>query len=339
MLKNYAVADLNLATLVEVPTNKQVDFALWLTLTEQQISAQDIATANLSDLIFPWAGALEITSRPEITVSELIKTTDSASLILNTKFLLQGGNPEAIFAEVLKAQTGQSYPLALRASGKFKSAFQGKDKIPEVKVQDVGDEQEIAEAKALNAKLASEHLDESSSVSNLVIVADSDFISDSFAMSAFEILGREVLSPRNDNASLFLNLVESSLNINERIGIRNKADLSRPFIKVQELAIQARNRLAEKEQELQNELEQTTQRLARLEKQEDLSEALTLSQEMIAEINQLKVQKLKILRDIREVKKLLREDIERLGNHLFMFNTFLIPVLLLLGYFVWCRRR
>ena len=97
-----------------------------------------------------------------------------------------------------------------------------------------------------------------------------------------------------------------------------------------------------KEQELTKQVESTNRRLRELEQQKDASQKLIISPEQEAEITKFKDQKRRINRELKEVRKNLRADIEALGSTLRNINIFLIPLFVSIagiGFAIYKQRR
>ena len=89
--------------------------------------------------------------------------------------------------------------------------------------------------------------------------------------------------------------------------------------------------------QLQLELTETEQRLAELESQQVAEGLLTLSPEQTAALESFQQEKLRIRKELRDVRHGLDKDIERLGANLKLINIGLLPLLLtlLMGFTVW----
>ena len=110
---------------------------------------------------------------------------------------------------------------------------------------------------------------------------------------------------------------------------------------VEALQRQAENRFREKEEVLQQRLADTEQRLAELQSP-DPEQALELTAEQEQALRQFQQEKVRIRKELREVRYQLNADIEALGRTLKFVNIALVPLLLTLGVlalWLWRRRR
>src|SRR5258705_7594022 len=140
-----------------------------LSLNDSAFAPNDIATARLGSLLMPFAGAF--TGKPVEGLSEtiLMKTSSYSQLVDSFSATAQG---EAAVRGFKPSNT--EYPLALRLTGKFKTAFpEGRPKAEE--------RSEKKAAKASDAKPETAQLRESATENAVVLVGDSDFINDGAA--------------------------------------------------------------------------------------------------------------------------------------------------------------
>ncbi|MNN54610.1 hypothetical protein D3C81_1694330 [compost metagenome] len=111
---------------------------------------------------------------------------------------------------------------------------------------------------------------------------------------------------------------------------------------VEKLQRDAEVQFREREQELQQRLTDTEQKLASLQQNQDPAKALELTPEQQATLQQFVQEKLRIRKELREVRFQLNADIEDLGRTLKFINIALVPLVLTLGVLVlwlWRRRR
>lgn len=123
--------------------------------------------------------------------------------------------------------------------------------------------------------------------------------------------------------------------------MRSRGRFTRPFVVVEELQRQAENRFREQEEVLQQRLAATEQKLAELQSS-DPEQALELTAEQESALQQFLQEKLRIRKELREVRYQLNADIEALGRTLKFANIVLVPLLLTLAalaLWLWRRRR
>ena len=155
-------------------------------------------------------------------------------------------------------------------------------------------------------------------------MGDTDFISDEYSVQRAQFLGNVFLQPLNDNLNFFLNAVEWLSGGQELIAIRSRGKTTRPFTRLVNLQVRAAQRFQEQENLLNVRLAEVRDRLKQL--QESQSDSALLDKAQEKEINRFRQEEQKTRRALREVRKLLREDIERLGVWLLAFNLLPVPV-------------
>jgi len=156
------------------------------------------------------------------------------------------------------------------------------------------------------------------------------------------VLGFVVSKVFNDNLNFLSNVCEILTGSDELIGLRSRGTFERPFTAVLDLQRQAQERWLAKEKELVRQGEATNRKLRELQKQKDASQRLILSPEQEAEIAKFREEKRKINRELKQVRKNLRADIETLGTTLKGINIFLMPVLVSIagvGFAIYKQRR
>lgn len=316
LLVGKAVGDINLATKVNSGRGGPVrDFVLWLTLGAEQMNRENVVTSALDNVLLPWPGALKISPVDGITTETLFTTTPDAMLLDQSEYRIGGGNPDELLRNYVRGTEPQI--LAVRLSGKFKTTF------PEGEPKDDSAPQE-------STMPGASHLAESADPSNVVVVSDVDLLSDPFSVSQQSIFGRRLVTPLNDNLVFVLNMVENLAGSNDLISIRSRGRFSRPFTKVQEIEARAQSRWQQEEAVLQAKLNAANQRLSQLQSSTGGSEEV-FSTAVLDEIKKFREERKETQQTLREVRLRLREDKERLGSILFALNTFLVPVVLIIG--------
>ena len=111
------LADPLFATQVQRENDVQSDPTI-LSITSDGINKQDALGAAINDLLLPFAGAFTGTPADGLKEDVLVKSTNQAGLV-DTSILQEGA--DAVRKELKSDNT--SYPIAIRLSGKFKTAF------------------------------------------------------------------------------------------------------------------------------------------------------------------------------------------------------------------------
>src|SRR5712692_9041211 len=143
-----------------------------LSLNDNAFDPHDITTARLGSLLMPFAGVF--TGKPIEGLNETVLMKTSAYSQLVDSFAATAQGEAAIRG--LKP-SGTEYPLAVRLTGKFKTAFpEGRPK----------GEEKVA-AKAADRKVEGSFMKEATTENAVVLVGDSDFINDGAAVQIQEI--------------------------------------------------------------------------------------------------------------------------------------------------------
>lgn len=269
----------------------------WLNLPKQALSAEDVVTAPLQNITLATAGVLEPLEGATTLFTPLLQTSDSAMPYAAQRFAGLR-SPAELHADM--QPTGEHYTLAARISGPAKSAFtQGLEgQLPGLK-----------QAKQIQ----------------VLVVADTDMLNDIMWVQVQDFFGQRLPQPWADNASFVVNAMDNLLGSDALLGVRSRAQFSRPFTLVDRLRRTAEERYAEKEQELQRRLVQAEQKIAEL--QTGGVELSVSAQQQVA-IQQFMQERLQIRKELREVRYQLNADIESLGTTIKMFNIAVMPFIL-----------
>ena len=320
------VADLNLATKVASRQGQQPEnFVVWLTLNnadEQSglVNRDQVVSASLDNVLFPWPGALELTDLEGVEIEPLFQTTKEAMLLEEQDYKFAAQNPTELLR---KARRGtESYVLAAKVHGKLKSAFKNKPGAE-------GD-----------AAMSSEggHLPEGVDDATIIVVADVDFLADPYSAAVQSFMGTRIVSLLNDNLIFAANSVENLTGSDDLIGLRSRGKFTRPFTKVQEIEAQAQDKWRLEEQRLQAKLNEANTRLTQLQGGGGSQEGeAVFNSAVLEEIKRFRNDRQEAQRKLREVRRNLRQEKEALGTRLFLLNTFGIPLLLIFGtlYYAW----
>jgi ABC-type uncharacterized transport system involved in gliding motility auxiliary subunit len=218
-------------------------------------------------------------------------------------------------------------PLALRLTGKFKSAF------PEGKPKD--DARKDAKPEAGGLK-------ESAGENSVVLVADVDMLADGAAVDVQEVFGRRVVVPSNGNLAFAQGLVEQFAAGDALASLRSRADAFRPLTVVREMQARAQEQYFGRLKGLEDELQKTTEKLQELQKSRGgaAKGAQIMSAEQQAEVEKFRKHVTETRRELKELRKNLRQDAEAMVFLTKLVNIALMPLLVILaGLLVFFMRR
>ena len=287
-----------------------------LSLNDSAFDPNDIATQRLGSLLMPFAGVF--TGKPTEGLSQtvLMKTSAYSQLVDSFSAMTQGEAAVRGFQP-----SGTEYPLAIRLTGKFKTAF------PEgqPRVEDKG-AKKAASSKAAEAK--PEALKETVADNAVVLVADSDFINDGAAVQVQEIFGQRIVIPRNGNIAFAQALVDQFAGDPALIKLRSRASAARPFTVIRDMEARAQQAYLGKIKELEDSLTQTQEKLSALQKGRGKGAGAILSAEQQTELENFRKKAAETRLVLKEVRRELRADSEALQFWTKVLNIALMPLLI-----------
>jgi ABC-type uncharacterized transport system involved in gliding motility auxiliary subunit len=322
-----AVIDFNLTTSLRNRQNQVERNPAWLSIPQASMNSENIITSQLESILYPVAGALAKTEDNPHEVETLIESSQNSAL-MNTSEIRFGG------VEGLRrnfAPTPESYILALKIRGSFKTAFpEGPPKEKE-NAPSPGDPaaSKSGPADAQNPTIAA--LKEAQAPATVIVVSDGDHLFDGYYVNKQNFLGFNIAQIFNDNLNFLLNSSEMLAGSQALIDIRSRGKFERPFTRVQALEQKAQSRWLAREQELVKKVEETNRKLQELEQQKDPSQKFIVSAEQQAQIDSFQAEKRRINKELKLVRRNLRADIEGLGRWVKFANIFLMPLVVCLA--------
>jgi len=285
-----------------------------LSLNDTAFAANDIATVRLGSLLMPFAGVF--TGKPAEGLSEtvLIRTSSYSQLVDSFAATAQGEAAVRSFQP-----SGTEYPLAIRLTGKFKTAFpDGRPK---------GDDKGKASPLKTDSKPDAASLKESAADNAVVLVGDSDFINDGAAVQIQDIFGQRIVIPRNGNIAFAQALVDQFAGDPDLIKLRSRASAARPFIRIRDMEARAQQAYLGKIKELENNLSQTQEKLNALQKGRGPGAGAILSAEQQSELENFRRNAAGTRLALKEVRRELRSESEALQFWTKVVNIALMPLL------------
>ena len=173
---------------------------------------------------------------------------------------------------------------------------------------------------------------------NAIIIADTDLLSDQFWVDVRDFLGQQVAIPNASNAAFIVNALDNLSGSDALIALRGRGAEDRPFQLVNDLRRDSERRYREKEQALTAKLKEVQDQLTKLENAGEGGNVIVSESDRQA-IEKFRGDMLAIRRELREVKRALREDIDRLDGWLKFANIALVPLLVGVGGIGWAVRQ
>jgi ABC-type uncharacterized transport system involved in gliding motility auxiliary subunit len=319
---HQVVADSRYAMSVTVREGQEPERHLGvLGLDASAMNQKDVITEGLSNINLATAGHLSVHKGATVSFEPLLFSSGEAQLMPVSRFReLQ--DPATLFDGF--HATGEHYTLAARVSGNIKTAFPG------------GLPQGVTLAPGATL------LSRSAKPLELIVVADTDVLSDYLWVHAQELAGQRIAQPFANNGDLLANALDNLAGSDDLISIRGRATYQRPFARVEALRARADERFRDKEQELEKQLHATEDQLAALQSQRADRGVAILTPDQEQALTRFQAEKLRIRKDLRDVRLGLDQDITHLGNWMKVLNIILAPVLftaIAVGLGLWVRRR
>jgi ABC-type uncharacterized transport system involved in gliding motility auxiliary subunit len=316
------VGDLQLAAKVRMQRAQKIltlEYPVWINTVPDVFDQEDTMTADLGNITFASSGYLQPLENASTTFRPLIETTENAALFEANRLLDPTADPQDLLRDYVPV--GHAMVLAARIEGPVKSAFP--DGPPPVEAKDDADKEVEKEPR--------EHLAESTDDINVIVVADTDILADRFWVQVQDFLGTRIAIPSAANGAFMVNALDNLVGSNDLISVRNRGSFIRPFQRVNAIRQDAELEFRQKEQELMQRLQDTEQRLVELEQAKQGGDSLILSPEQQQELVRFRQEKVGIRKDLRDVRRNLRRDIDNLDSRLKFVNIALIPILIGIG--------
>ena len=318
------VADFNFRLNQRDPLSRGRIMPAYLALGKKAFNQEEIVTRDLGSIRMPYAGSFDVSNLATgLTAKELISSSDQAKLVdgMSSQF-----NGEKIMDSFLTGSedgkpTGTNkFALAVKISGTFTTAF------PDGKPGSSGDEEESDEEKTTN----SNHLKESESENHVCLIGDTDLLSEEH----FLIQQRFLLS---QNVSFVQNIVDH-FGDDTLINIRSR-NQDRPFTTIMDLEKEAQSKFEDKLKKLEAEQQAILQDKTKLESTGEGQNQFTLSidPEDLKDIQKKELEKRK---QIREIRKELRSEIDLIQLQIKLANIVSMPALVIIaGIIFFVRKR
>src|SRR5437868_4122415 len=276
-------------------------------------SRDDVVTGSIETLLYAFGGAFGLKPAEGLKATELVHSSPNSMLVDNAEATKSGDQATRSFKP-----SGNPMPLAVRLTGKFKTAFPDGLK---------GDKDKpVAGTPALR---------ESGNDNSVILVADVDMLADGAAVDVQEMFGRKIVVPSNGNLAFALGMVEQFAAGDELISLRSRASAFRPLTVVRELEAEAQKQYFGKIQALEDELQKTNAKLQELQKAQTSGSGAAkggqiLSAEQQAELERFRKRVAETRLELKEVRRSLRQDAEALVFWTKVVNIALMPILVAL---------
>lgn len=300
---------------------------LFMDMKEARFNADIEPTSALDSMWILEAGAFTVATDRGYDVTPLIETSDRAG---TTQGMLLSFMQPADLSKQFKSEGGKRTIAAL-VRGSFKTAFPlGAPKDPPP--AEGGDAPAEPPAPATPAAPL---LTESSMPSTLFVIADSDWLLDYASVQRIQQLN--AVMPRNDNLAFSTSIVDYLSGSEDLIGVRGKGRSQRPFDVIVKMEADAQERFQTAVTAVDQRLAEIQQELSKLVQEQNTTQQLIATPEMADAVAKWRAQEVQAKAEKRDIRRQLREGIERLQNRLTAINLLVVPLLILvtgISYFI-----
>jgi|SRR5690554_3097792 len=290
--------------------NQPIEYVLWNSLVEENMNQEQRITSKLRRINVATAGHFKLLDDATTEITPLLSSSNEAMLV--DKRVVQFRNDPV--ALLTKYESGSiSYPIAVRIQGQAKTAFP-----------------EGAETAAGQTSKWTDHVDEAQGSIDVIAIADVDLLDDRFWVISQDFYGQNLDFSTSNNIDLVHNAIEELTGSEGLISVRSRTGFTRPFVRVESIQREAERLYRAKERELENKLQETRQRIARMQVERPGAGDDITTPEQQKEIAEFRAIADRTELELRAVKGNLRKDIDRLEILVKFINIGLIPIVVAL---------
>jgi ABC-type uncharacterized transport system involved in gliding motility auxiliary subunit/ABC-type transport system involved in cytochrome c biogenesis permease component len=308
-----------------------------LLVTREGIDENDVATSQIDNLVFPFAGVF--TGKPADGLKEdvLVKCSANSELVDS---LIATAASEKILRDFKPANI--EYPLAIHLTGKFHTAFPGGAPDLSGRAGSENSKSESHEADALprdslspsDGERARERgIVQSTDKGEVILVSDTDMLNDKVCIRVQNVMGRPTPQAANGNLNFVQSLVERLSGDDDLISSRARASMSRPFTRVKEMEAKAGKQWQEKIRVLESRQRETDQKIKELQARNENggNQSFILSPQQEKELEQYQKGLVEVSRDLKQVRKNLRRETDALEFWTKVVNIAAMPIAIALS--------
>jgi len=299
----------------------------YLALNRNALNLDEVVTRDLGTLRLPYAGSFDTSNvATGLKVTELITSSEQAKLVDGMSSQFNGDKIMDSFltgSEDGKPVSTKKHTLALKLGGKFTTAFPNGKPATE----DAGSSKPDATKPA-----STEHLTESKEDNHVCLIGDTDILVDDH----FILQQRFRIS---ENITFVQNLVDH-FGDDTLINIRSR-NQNRPFTTIVNLEKEAQTKFEGRLKKLEEEQQAILQEKTKLESTGEGNNQFTLRIDPEA-LKAIQAKELEKRKQIREIRKELRAEIDLIQLKIKLANIGLMPALVILfgiGFFIRKRKK
>ena len=309
--------------------NRRRPNPIFLGIPAKGISDKTAATQQIDYIEMTFAGAFYGDGAAGLTKEVLVSSSeDAGTLSPHTLF----GDPATANAALNSMQSsGKPLELVIQLQGQFKSAFpEGLPKDESANAEDEGAAEDKAKDGDEKSEPESNSLKESQNTGTVILIADTDMVTDDNAAQIARLPGGQALEfpPPNGNLAFISNLVSFLSGNTNLLEVRSRGNNARPFTEYKRLTQEAA-----KEQQKEYDDLVAKRRTAERNYREIRSKQEKGEQVEVAELELVRNyqdERAKTGQRIVELRRELRKGIDSLEARWKWFNIALIPGLVIL---------
>src|SRR5262245_36883668 len=212
------VGDLQKALTVGTRTGEPTRHIGFLGFDKSSFNAKDVITAALNNINAATVGSFKVKQGSSLGFEPLIQSSDQAGLLPVERFAML--TDPATLRDGFQP-TGERYVCAARLSGKLQTAFPNGSPTPP--------------SGATPPAPKEAPLKESSQPANIVVVADTDLLTDNLWVRNQSFFGQRFATAWANNGDFVFNAIDNLTGNADLISIRGRASFVRPFERVDAL--------------------------------------------------------------------------------------------------------
>jgi len=314
------VADMNFKMQLGGRNGQPQEAPAVLSITPEGINKDDIITSQIDNIWLPYAGTFTGTPVAGLKETVLLKSTGDSQLVDGFMANLAGQNVMKDFKP-----SGTTYALAIRLTGKFKTAFpNGK---PEAKKEDDKKEGDKKPEDKAADKKPDDSLKESKQDTAVILVGDADMLFDQVALRQTQTPFGVLSQAMNGNLNFAQNAVEQLTGDNSLIGVRSRATQNRPFTRIKKMEAVANGKFQSEIKKLEESAAEAQRKINELQSQKkDKDQRFILSPEQTAELTKLRKEEAESRKHLKQVQKDFRKEVVSLQSELKWMNILAMPL-------------
>ena len=320
------VADMNYKMQLAGRNGQPQDAPAVMAVTGAGLNNEDIVTSQIDNVWLPYAGAFTGTPAEGLKETVLLKSTKDSQLVDGFMAHLSGENVMKEFKP-----SGTQYALAVRLTGKFKTAFptgapEDKKEVDKKEGDKKEGDKKEPDAKP-EEKKPDDSLKESKQDNTVILVGDADMLYDRVALQPIQTLFGTAFSPANGNLSFAQNAIEQMTGDSNLIQVRSRATVARPFTRVKAMEAAANEKFQSEIKRLEDSASEAQRKINELQQQKkDKDQRFILSPEQSAELANLRKEEVETRKHLKQVQKDLRKEVVSLQTRVKWINILAVPL-------------